>query len=70
MKPTNIVPKEFYTDGKQDSSPAISDYALIGDCRTVALVSIDGSIDWLCLPNVSGASVFAKILDPYGGCFS
>jgi GH15 family glucan-1,4-alpha-glucosidase len=67
---TNIVPRRFYTGGKDDSRPAISDYALIGDCRTVALVSIDGSIDWLCLPNVSGASVFAKILDPYGGCFS
>jgi GH15 family glucan-1,4-alpha-glucosidase len=60
---TNIV-------SKQDSSPAISDYALIGDCRTVALVSKDGSIDWLCLPNASSASGFAKILDPYGGCFS
>jgi len=49
----------------------LADYAAIGDCRSVALVGHNGSIDWLCWPHYSSAAVFAGLLDARtGGAFA
>jgi GH15 family glucan-1,4-alpha-glucosidase len=53
----------------------IENYGIIGNMRTVALVSMNGLIDWYCYPQLHSPSIFGAILHKclhlpiaYGGC--
>ena len=49
--------------------PTIGSYGFLSDCHTAALVSFDGSVEWLCLPRFDSPSAFAALLDRGAGHF-
>jgi GH15 family glucan-1,4-alpha-glucosidase len=63
-------PAQPWRFADSDAYPSISAYGIIGDLHTVALVCLNGSIDWCCMPRFDSPSIFAAILDAkLGGRF-
>jgi GH15 family glucan-1,4-alpha-glucosidase len=52
---------------RRDGFAPLGDYAATGDGRSVALIALDGSVDWWALPNLDAEPAFAALLDPEGG---
>lgn len=62
---------QYRSPTREEGFIGLGDYAAIGEGRSVALIALDGGIDWWCAPNIDSPAIFDRILDPQiGGYFS
>jgi GH15 family glucan-1,4-alpha-glucosidase len=67
---TSVTSSPQAAPGGSAASVPVAEHGLLADCASAALVTREGSIDWLCLPRFDSPAVFARLLDPDAGHWS
>jgi alpha,alpha-trehalase len=67
----SVGPRDLPPDNRpgEYGFPAIGEHSLLSDCENTALVALDGSVEWICLPKPHDPSVFGALLDRSAGRF-